>query len=347
LIHRNGRQATWVIHVFRRSPQIVQQEVTQLLQSSPTLRARRVGRRLFIEGAAADEREVARAERIAALFPGQVESLVVRGAPPTERKLNIRIDFFFVQYDRSSGAAFGLDWPGRFGGEPVHTEITHDYLRGTTTTATASVIDHPLPALDLGSYEGWAKVLKQSTVITANGSEATFESGGEQNFAVQAAQTAAIQQIEFGTRVAVLPRLDASTGDLEIRVSADVAHLVPPAPGTGLPGRATSKLETTVRMKLGQSLILSGIRASSRRVATSGLPLLSELPLLGLLFGTRQATDEQVESALFVIPAAVESVPRPAQELVESALQQYQRYSGDLDEVSSYPKQVPIWKEPK
>jgi hypothetical protein len=69
--------------------------------------------------------------------------------------------------------------------------------------------------------------------------------------------------------------------------------------------------------------------------------------VLGLLFGSRRADEEQMESALFVIPSAVESVPRPAQDLVDSALRQFQRYSGDLREVSAYPKQLPQWRRPR
>src|SRR5688500_19335992 len=50
--------------------------------------------------------------------------------------------------------------------------------------ATASIVDQVLPGLDIAATHGWAKVLKHSTVVTSNGSEAKFESGGEQNYFV-------------------------------------------------------------------------------------------------------------------------------------------------------------------
>jgi pilus assembly protein CpaC len=291
---------------------------------------RRVGTRFFIEGSASSGAELARVERIAALYPQQVESLVVQGVPAPAQKLNIRIDFFFVQYDKLSGHTFGVDWPSRYGGESVHSQVTFDLLRHTTTSATASVVDQPLPALDAASHHGWAKVLQQSTVITANGSEASFDSGGEQNFAVSAAQTASIQPIPYGTKVVVLPRLDASTGSLEIEVSADVAHLVPPVHGAGLPGRSLAHLDTTVQMRLGQSLVLSGLRASARRTSHTGLPVLASLPLLGVFFGSHRAAAEDVENALFVVPTAVETVSRPARDLVAAALREFSDHDGEV-----------------
>jgi pilus assembly protein CpaC len=141
--------------------------------------------------------------------------------------------------------------------------------------------------------------------------------------------------------VTVLPRLDEATGELEVQVEAEVADLVPPIESTNLPGRNTSKLNTLVRLKLGQSLVLSGIRTQNRRHGTQGLPLLSDIPVLGILFGTHRDQAEDVEGAVFIIPTAVESVPKPAIEIVNNALSQFEEYSGDIDAINAYNKRPP------
>lgn len=345
LINKDGTQTSWVINVFTRSPDAVEREVSQLLEQTPGVRVRRVGSRFFIEGGVATEGEAKRIQRIAAMYPGQVESLVVAGSGAADRKINIRVDFFFVQYDKQSGYAVGIDWPGRIGGDVVQSRFTYDFLAGTTTTAQASVVNQPLPALDIASSKGWAKVLKQSTVITVNGTQASFENGGEQNFPVSAGLTASIQAINYGTKVTVLPRLDPKTGDIEVQLDADVADLTPPAASTTLPGLATSKLHTLVRLKLGQSLVLSGIRAQSRRHTVSGLPLLSDIPVLGVLFGSHRDQADDTEGAVFIIPTAVESVSKPAIDMVNDALSQYEQYSGDVDAVNAYKKRPESWRK--
>jgi pilus assembly protein CpaC len=347
LINKDDSQTTYVINVFSRSPDAVRRELTQLLGEMPGVRVRRVGSRFFIEGGVAGEGDAKRIEKIAALYPGQVESLVVAGGGGVAAsKLNIRLDFFFIQYDKTSGYAVGVDWPTRIGGgNVVQSTFTYDFLAGTTTTAEASVVNQPLPALDIASRRGWAKVLKQSTVITVNGTKASWESGGEQNFPISSGLSATIKEIAFGTKVEVLPRLDEQTGELEVQVDADVSDLVPPVASTNLPGRNVSKLKTLVRLKLGQSVVLSGIRTTNRRHDIKGLPILSEIPVIGVLFGSHSDEAEDVEGALFIVPTAVESVPKPAIEIVNGALSQFEEYSGDIEAINAYNKRPQQWRK--
>src|SRR4029079_2389235 len=115
--------------------------------------------------------------------------------------------------------------------------------------------------------------------------------GGEQNFAVNTGLTIGVQKIPFGTDLTVLPHYDPAKRELSVKLSADVSDLTASVGGTALPGRTTSKLTTNVSLKLGQSLVLSGIRSQSVSHNVSGLPGLSEIPLLGLLFGSHAHTN--------------------------------------------------------
>jgi pilus assembly protein CpaC len=333
-------QVKYTINVFARDMQSVEGELVKLLDGTTGVRVRRVGARLFVEGGVSNEAELKRITQIAALFPGQVESLVVLGGAAAARQINIRVDFFFVQYDKTSSYQFGVNWPARIGGAGVATaSASYDLLAGSVSSATASVVNQPLPGLDMAARNGWAKVLKHSTVIASNGSEANFSSGGEQNYIISTGFTSTLTQIRFGTDVTVLPRYDPVSRALEVKVGAEVMDLTPPvASGTDLPGRNVSKLSTIVALKLGQSIVLSGIRTQSQRHTTGGLPLLSEIPVLGVLFGSAGDAAEQVEGAIFVVPSVIESIPRGAAEIVDDALTQYEKYSGDMDDVDAWDK---------
>lgn len=329
LLMADGTQLKYMINVFLRAMDSVEHELRQLLDGTTGIRIRRVGARFFIEGGVSTEPELHRIERIAALYPDQVESLVVLGGVAAERQLNVRIDFFFVQFDRTNGYQIGMDWPSTVGGGLA--TFQYDFVANSVTTARASVAEQVLPGLDIAANSGWAKVLKHSTIVTSNGSEANFESGGEQNYLVSTDFSAALAQIEFGTRVRALPRFDPATNQLEVRIVAEVLDLTPPvAAGTTLPGRNVSKLETLVSLKLGQSIVLSGIRSQAERRATRGLPLLSDIPLLGALFGSQSKDADDVQGVIFVIPSVVESVPKSARELIDEALVQYRGYDGDV-----------------
>jgi pilus assembly protein CpaC len=342
-IKHNGAEVTYNVTVFNRDPKFVNSELRELLAGYTGLRIKQVSTRFFIEGGVSTEADAKRVGLIASLYPGQVESLVVVGSVGVEHTINVRIDFYFVQYDKSSNYGVGLSWPSRFGGG-TSVAVNLDLINHTTS-ANAST-SQLLPALDLAQTRGWAKVLKHSTVVTTSGSEATFNNGGEQNFAVAAGLTGSVQPIKFGTSVTVLPRYDIASHDLEIKVSANVSDLTPPGATTSLPGRRTSDIATFVHLKLGESLVLSGIRTSSQTHSVNGLPGLSEIPVLGLLFGGHTNSVSEIEGAVFVIPSIVESVPRRAYNIVNAAMNIYNNYNADdiAEKPPSFPVQPPNYR---
>ncbi len=342
LIHDDGSRTTYDIRVTARSEASVKRELEQLLQGQPGVQYRRIGGRFFLEGSVGSEAELKRLQQLAMLYPGQVENLVtIGGGTSADRSLLVRIDFFFVQYDKSSSYAVGLAWPSSIGGVGVvENDLTYDFIAGTTTTAQASVVDQPLPRLDIASNRGWAKVLRQASVLTANGMEASFDSGGEQNFSVNTGLTIGLQQITFGTVVKVLPRYDSKTGLVELRIVSDVSDLTAAAAGN-LPGRTFARLTTNVRLKLGQGLVLSGLNSRTQTHAIDGLPLLSEIPILGFFFGSRTNRKTETENAMFVIPSVVESVPHSSIGMIRTALEQYEAFDGDLEEVRPFDETPP------
>ncbi len=334
LINDDGSQTNYVVNVFARPPELVEKELTELLEGYTGLRVRRVGARLFIEGGVSSKPDQDKVKQIADLYGGQVESLVSVGSGAIDRKVNVRIDFFFVQYTSTSGYGFGISYPGRIGGEFATSEFGYDFV-AKVATAKAAVVDQPLPGLDIAANNGWAKVIKQASVVTTNGSEATFSSGGEVNVPVSAGFTASIERIPYGTSVHVLPRFDPKTKNLEVKVEANVSDLAP-SQGSNIPGRQTSELSTLVFLKLGQSLVLSGIKSSAQRHNVEGLPLLSQIPVLGILFGTHSDQEEEVEGAIFIVPSVVEAVPLSKLDIIDDALKQYDDFDGDLDDVKPF-----------
>ncbi len=327
LIKKNGDQILYTIQVFARPMELVQGELNKLLTGYTGLRVRRIGPRIFIEGGVSTQAEVDRLKQIALLYPGQVESLVVLGGAAADRRNNIRLDVYFVQFSKDRTWGFGAVYPT---GVRANFNGVFDFLTKGWTTAQATITNQALPGLDFAATNGWAKVLRHSTVITSNGSEAEFSSGGEENFRVTGGLAATIQSVSFGTKVTVLPRFDPVTRELEIKVQAKVTDLTAAASGTDLPGREITDLNTQVSLKLGQSLVLSGIQGKSQRHVISGIPLLSEIPLLGVLFGRHGDTKEQTEGVMFLVPSVIEAMPRERERLINDLLQEYEDFSGDV-----------------
>jgi pilus assembly protein CpaC len=252
---------------------------------------------------------------------------------------NIRLDFYFVQLTRSEGYQIGLAWPGTIGGT-ANVNANWDLQAGGLIDATASVAAEVLPRLDLAQASGWARVLRQATVVTANGEPASFRSGGEVNVPVTSGTGAAnLEKIEFGSEVKIEPRYDRHSGRIEIKVTADVSDL---APGLGaVPGRQVSKIETVVNLELGQSLILGGLSSRSEEASRNGLPLFGQIPIIGILFGSHGKRGQETENVVFIVPTVVEAVPLEQRDRVAEAYRVYEAFSGDIRARLVPPSYVP------
>lgn len=246
-----------------------------------------------------------------------------------EARDNVRLDFYFVQLSREGNARVGVQWPASYGGGSVGVEV--DLLGGSFTRATAAVTDQALPRLDLAQTAGWAKVLRQASVITANGTEARFSGGGELNLPVQSSIGVGIRQVSFGSTIAVEPRYDRDSGRIELALHAEVSDLTSDR-GSGIPGRTLSTLDSVVNLELGESLVIAGLTASSEAGDKTGLPLLSQLPIVGALFGSHAGKREASENLIFIVPSVVDAVSSEAREQVRRALAAARAYDGDLDE---------------
>jgi pilus assembly protein CpaC len=242
---------------------------------------------------------------------------------------NIRLDFYFVQVSRDNSQQIGISWPGSIGGGSVSANF--DLLSGSFSEATAVITDQALPRLDLAQSAGWAKLMRQAAVITANGTEANFSGGGEVNIPVESALAVGVRQINFGSNVKVQPRYDRESGRIELTIHAEVSDLASDH-GSGIPGRVTSNLDSVVNLELGQSLVLAGLTAHSESSSDTGLPGLSQIPILGALFGTHKSRDEQSQNLIFIVPSVVDAVSLDARERVKDALKVYRDFDGDFDE---------------
>ena len=247
---------------------------------------------------------------------------------------NIRLDLYFVSIQDRYGHQIGLNWPGNIGSTltPSEAAIAITGGSGQATQSAFQILPQTfLPSFDLAQAKGWAKMYRQATLVTANGTEAVFTSGGEFNVQVQNNLTVNVQAIEFGTKVTVLPKYDSTTGRIQLEIVADVSDLDAEKGVHGIPGRITSHVETLVNLELGQSVSLAGIRARTERRKKRGIPGLALIPFIGALFGTHSRETEDNESYMLVVPSVVEPISLSQRDRVEEALRVYESFHGGVD----------------
>lgn len=246
-----------------------------------------------------------------------------------EKKENIRLDFYFVQLDRATQHQIGMGYPGSV--DLGSASASFDFLTQSFQSATAVVEDQALLRLDMAQTSGWAKLMRKAAVIAENGQRAEFSGGGEVNIPVQGSLTTGIHTISFGSTIEILPRYDAVTGRLEIELVADVSDLTDDR-GSGAPGRVTSSIATVVNLKVGQALVLAGLTSETKLKSNTGIPFLSQIPILGLLFGSERMIEQNADNVIFIVPTVVDATSTDARRQVNAALDAFRSYRGKSKE---------------
>lgn len=75
----------------------------------------------------------------------------------------------------------------------------------------------------------------------------------------------------------------------------------------GMPTISTRQMTTSVLVKSGQTIVLGGIYEQNAERGEAGIPFISHIPLLGLLFKQQSIHKNKRELLIFVTPTIIGS----------------------------------------
>lgn len=179
-----------------------------------------------------------------------------------------------------------------------------------------------LALIEAEATRGNARILAQPNLLAANRDSANFLVGGE--FPVPVVQgggsedggiRVTIQFREFGVRLGFAPHiLNDSLIKLRVRPevsSLDYANAVILS-GFRIPALRTRRVESTVDVRAGQSVVLSGLFNDEREQVKTGIPFLQDIPILGLLFSSSRWQSNETELVVIVTPQIIDPLAMPA-----------------------------------
>ena len=73
-----------------------------------------------------------------------------------------------------------------------------------------------------------------------------------------------------------------------------------------IPGVKTRKVNTTVELGDGETLVIAGLLKQTSSKNRTGIPWISNIPLLGMLFSNRSENKDDTELVIFITPKIVE-----------------------------------------
>lgn len=273
------------------------------------------------------------AERAVALVTPLVKSVVnnLQVASPVEQQILLRVKF--AELNRSALASFGVNLvstgaantPGRISTQqfsaPGVRELRGQIPGGLQGAGADFSITDALnifafrPDFNLAAFikalqqESLLQILAEPNLVTSNGKEASFLVGGE--FPIPILQGGAnagavtVQFREFGIRLTFTPVL-TENGTIRMHVRPEVSTIdltnAVTLSGFTIPALATRRMETNIELGEGQSFVIAGLMDDRAQETIARIPGLANLPILGVLFKSRQENKTRSELVVMVTP---------------------------------------------
>ncbi|MES2489289.1 MAG: type IV pilus secretin PilQ [Pseudomonadota bacterium] len=158
-------------------------------------------------------------------------------------------------------------------------------------------IDMELSAMQT---EGRGEVVSTPRVITANGKKALIEQGQEVPY--QSSSANAGTNVQFKKAVLSLDVTPQITPDNRVLMDLEVKNDSIGQIIQGNPAIDTKRMTTQVLIKTGETVVLGGVYQQTNSKNTSKIPLLGDIPLLGVLFRNDLNKSTKRELLIFVTP---------------------------------------------
>ena len=155
-----------------------------------------------------------------------------------------------------------------------------------------------------------AKVLAEPTLVAISGRSASFRAGGEFPIIVPGALgTNSIEYKSYGMEINFVPKVFAGNR-IRLEVRPRISE-IDPQTRTKLgkhrvPSLNVRQVDTVVEMRAGQTLALAGLIQNRVEAENRGIPLLADIPYLGMPFRHVYTKDNEIELLITVRPELIE-----------------------------------------
>lgn len=161
--------------------------------------------------------------------------------------------------------------------------------------------------------KGSVNILSRPILLATNNQEARILVGDQRPFVQlfrslptdDAVRDQIVQYRDVGTRLLIRPTINAD-GYVTLSILQEVSTATSEEQ-FGAPVIKTREAETELMLRDGQTAVLGGLIAELVESSNSGIPLLKDIPVLGLLFGTTHHRKVVQEILLLVTPRVIES----------------------------------------
>lgn len=202
----------------------------------------------------------------------------------------IRIRAYIVSIDQDYLAELGL----KFGTKEKSTNLF------TIFSSKISSLNAELRALE---QHGQGKIISAPELITLNNKQAYIETGDEIPY--YESDTNGQSTVIFKKAVLSLKFLPKIIGAKSILLHVTISQDQPGQSYTGSLSIKTRRIDTDAMVSSGESLVLGGILEKDKSTIHNGVPLLSDIPIFGGIFGLKEQVIKKRQLMVFIIPEII------------------------------------------
>lgn len=247
------------------------------------------------------------------LIQAAVEQIDVR--PP-----QVLIEVLIAEARRDRSFALGIEASV----DPRHVAGTSNTTVGGTYTpaGSAGLGDFSLKVMGAAGFDlnatitaaagrGDVKIVSRPVVLAANDEQAEVVVGSQRPFVQvsralptdDAVRDQVVQYRDVGTKLSVRPTISVD-GTVQLNVTQEVSNATAETQFNA-PVISTRSVKTDLLARDGQTIVLGGLTDKQHDVESSGVPILSSLPLIGGFFGSRSTNTTETELFIFLTPHVI------------------------------------------
>jgi general secretion pathway protein D len=258
-------------------------------------------------------------------------SLVIQAKPREYRKiqqalekldilpLQVLIEATIAEVTLSNDLRYGVEWFFRSGDFRVAFSQGEAALPSSIFPGFSALFSSTDVRILLNALEEVTdvNVISSPQLLVLDNQTARLQVGDQVPITVQQATSVtnpdapivnSVELRDTGVILTVTPRVNVN-GLVILEIQQEVSNVV------GAETRTVSELSTptinqrqissTVAVQTGETVALGGLITDNRNRGTSGLPILSRIPIIGALFGTRSTSTQRTELLVLLTPSVI------------------------------------------
>jgi pilus assembly protein CpaC len=301
-----SRGAQYAYEVTVRSNDTVRaaRDIQDMLVNEPALRVTPYDGHVLIEGDYSNPATSRKLDAIAQMFPQGVVSLVPdhRVQPPVPLEKMVYLDVRVVEVRKNALEQLGIQWASPVAGPELTLNGTVVPSAPQSWKAVFGIATDLTSMLNILESNGDSWTLAEPRVSCKSGGDAKFLVGGEIPIPVASTlgQTTIVYK-EYGVILEFHPVAD-DQGNISSKVVAEVSQPDQQFTNQGFVAFRQNRTETQVSLRENETLVISGLLQNSGSKTITGIPGVSEIPILGALFRSKNFQNERTELIVMVTP---------------------------------------------